>query len=484
MSASCPQCGPGSGQESCKCVPCKQGYYSKQRHGAYTCDTCTDRCSGKLFVEATKHLVQIKDCGISTNRVCHCTKGFYCPEPLNYTCLFNCKPCPRGTFSDEASLAASCKPHTDCDRRGLVTVSEGKATQDRVCDTLLQPRSMNTTPRVSPLHVSHSAPSFPDITHSSRPATEDSVETTYVSSKTEAVLSDTTRDITRTGDYDSHTTQHSSKKTVGHSRVTPHFSSTSDDLFGTPPVSPTTPPGPPDSSGASGTSAVNRPFTRTSVHDLSTRQSAIVGIDSQSSQWLVVLLLLLAVSVLVGCFLWLKSKALKKQLKWTRGLPFGKYAAKKTLGGCNICVPQHQQEADMGGNACLEQLIPLTRDSEGPLRETGAAAQPHPGQGSMQRITVDNNGKGESISNTVGSIFIYSPGMVVLGTNAPERKEEVRQEAEEQHLAFVPQQESPSGSSSGYSSGSSSSCQDSVGLSTQEEDDDKELSYPIPASSK
>lgn len=74
--------------------------------------------------------------------------------------------------------------------------------------------------------------------------------------------------------------------------------------------------------------------------------------------------------------------------------------------------------------------------------------------------------------------------MVVLGTNAPERKEEVRQEAEEQHLAFVPQQESPSGSSSGYSSGSSSSCQDSVGLSTQEEDDDKELSYPIPASSK
>ena len=87
-------------------------------------------------------------------------------------------------------------------------------------------------------------------------------------------------------------------------------------------------------------------------------------------------------------------------------------AAKKTLGGCNICVPQHQQEADMGGNACLEQLIPLTRDSEGPLRETGAAAQPHPGQGSMQRITVDNNGKGESISNTVGE---YHHGLKVWG---------------------------------------------------------------------
>ena len=70
-------------------------------------------CAHLCLAIATKHLVQIKDCGISTNRVCHCSKGFYCPEPLNYTCLFNCKPCPRGTFSDEASLAASCKPHTE-----------------------------------------------------------------------------------------------------------------------------------------------------------------------------------------------------------------------------------------------------------------------------------------------------------------------------------------------------------------------------------
>ena len=160
---------------------------------------------------------------------------------------------------------------------------------------------MNTTPRVSPLHVSHSAPSFPDITHSSRPATEDSVETTYVSSKTEAVLSDTTRDITRTGDYDSHTTQHSSKKTVGHSRVTPHFSSTSDDLFGTPPVLPTTPPGPPDSSGASGTSAANRPFTRTSVHDLSTRQSAIVGIGLSFSFFVFFVLFVCLSQICASC---------------------------------------------------------------------------------------------------------------------------------------------------------------------------------------
>lgn len=75
-----------------------------------------------------------------------------------------------------------------------------------------------------------------------------------------------------------------------------------------------------------------------------------------------------------------------------------------------------------------------------------------------------------------GSIFIYSPGMVVLGTNASERREEMRQEGMERHLSSVPQQESRSTSSSSYP--------DSVGLSTQEEDEDKELSYPIPASGK
>lgn len=62
--------------------------------------------------------------------------------------------------------------------------------------------------------------------------------------------------------------------------------------------------------------------------------------------------------------------------------------------------------------------------------------------------------------------------MVVLGTNASERC----QEGMERHLSSVPQQESRSTSSSSYP--------DSVGLSTQEEDEDKELSYPIPASGK
>lgn len=66
--------------------------------------------------------------------------------------------------------------------------------------------------------------------------------------------------------------------------------------------------------------------------------------------------------------------------------------------------------------------------------------------------------------------------MVVLGTNASERREEMRQEGTEQHLSSRPQQESRSSSSSSYP--------DSVGLSTQEEDEDKELSYPIPASGK
>ncbi|XP_048111351.1 tumor necrosis factor receptor superfamily member 9 isoform X5 [Alosa alosa] len=346
VSGHCP-CEPG--QEHCKCLQCKKDYYRRQRHSRYSCDACTQPCSAK-------HLVEIKACSINTNRVCHCAKGYYCPEPQNFSCVFDCKPCPPGTFSNKTSLDPSCHPHTDCKGRGVIT--EGTATQDRVCVDATTPLSSTT------------------------------------SRSTSGGFSDTLTD--------------------------------------------------------------------------------------SPSQWLVVLMILLVVSVLVGCFLWLKGKALKKQLKWTKGLPFGKYPVTKKVG-YNVCAPSLQQEQqqqlgpDMESDPCVERLIPLSWGSGGPPKETGSAAQPHPG--STQHVTMNNSGRGESISNTVGSIFIYSPGMVVLGTNASDRREEGQQ-------ASVPQQESRSASSSGSSNGFSRSYPDSVGFSTQEEDDNKELSYPIPASGK
>lgn len=74
----------------------------------------------------------------------------------------------------------------------------------------------------------------------------------------------------------------------------------------------------------------------------------------------------------------------------------------------------------------------------------------------------------------VGSIFIYSPGMVILGSNSNEKKEEAETGTEDigedTCLMSVPQQES-------------SSEEDFVRMATQEEFG-KELSIPIPATSK
>lgn len=75
---------------------------------------------------------------------------------------------------------------------------------------------------------------------------------------------------------------------------------------------------------------------------------------------------------------------------------------------------------------------------------------------------------------TVGSIFIYSPGMVILGSNSNEKKEEAETSGEDggevTRLMSVPQQES-------------SFDGDSIRLATQEELG-KELSIPVPATSK
>ncbi|XP_048111348.1 tumor necrosis factor receptor superfamily member 21 isoform X2 [Alosa alosa] len=430
VSGHCP-CEPG--QEHCKCLQCKKDYYRRQRHSRYSCDACTQPCSAK-------HLVEIKACSINTNRVCHCAKGYYCPEPQNFSCVFDCKPCPPGTFSNKTSLDPSCHPHTDCKGRGVIT--EGTATQDRVCVDATTPLSSTTSRSTS----------GGDATTTRLTSTHGRPTTSKSTSGGDA----TTTKLIST--YDSLTT---SKSASGGDSTTNRQVLT----------------GPTNSSVAYDTLKTGR------THGLIKTDSMTGFSDTLTdspSQWLVVLMILLVVSVLVGCFLWLKGKALKKQLKWTKGLPFGKYPVTKKVG-YNVCAPSLQQEQqqqlgpDMESDPCVERLIPLSWGSGGPPKETGSAAQPHPG--STQHVTMNNSGRGESISNTVGSIFIYSPGMVVLGTNASDRREEGQQ-------ASVPQQESRSASSSGSSNGFSRSYPDSVGFSTQEEDDNKELSYPIPASGK
>ncbi|CDQ65791.1 unnamed protein product [Oncorhynchus mykiss] len=136
--SSCPQiCDPEFIIDKCECVRCPDGYYLYMQNGLPKCDRCSDACS------VDQHLTQVKECGRDSNRECHCDSGFFCEIAAQYTCR-RCKPCSPGTFSNKPNLTMSCKPHTDCGHKGMTMVTEGTATQDRLC-AQTSPNSPTTT---------------------------------------------------------------------------------------------------------------------------------------------------------------------------------------------------------------------------------------------------------------------------------------------------------------------------------------------------
>ncbi|KAL0978683.1 hypothetical protein UPYG_G00173860 [Umbra pygmaea] len=104
-----------------------------------------------------------------------------------------------------------------------------------------------------------------------------------------------------------------------------------------------------------------------------------------------------------------------------------------------------------------------------------APAGPLP-PGNIKQVAMEPSG-GESISNTVGSIYIFSPGTVVLGSNKSEKKDGGQDGGEGPTPRSTTQQESLCPLPGGYT------------LSTQEENRKDlsypvtELNYPIPATS-
>lgn len=87
---------------------------------------------------------------------------------------------------------------------------------------------------------------------------------------------------------------------------------------------------------------------------------------------------------------------------------------------------------------------------------------------------MEHNGKGENVSNTVGSIYIISPGMVILGSNSGDKKEEARVCEEDVPLISRPQQES-----------NPPSQEVRIRISAQEEaKEELSLSFPVPATGK
>ncbi|KTG40858.1 hypothetical protein cypCar_00005357, partial [Cyprinus carpio] len=119
----------------------------------------------------------------------------------------------------------------------------------------------------------------------------------------------------------------------------------------------------------------------------------------------------------------------------------------------------------------LETEIPLASSSrEVKGQSTGLMPQP----GAVQQVTMEHNGKGENVNNTVGSIYIYSPGMVILGSNSGDKKEEAGVCEEVVPLINRPQQES-----------NPPSQEVRIRISSQEEaEEDLTLSFPVPATGK
>lgn len=113
-----------------------------------------------------------------------------------------------------------------------------------------------------------------------------------------------------------------------------------------------------------------------------------------------------------------------------------------------------------------------TLETEIPLGSDGREVK---GQSTgLQQVTVEHNGKGENVSNTVGSIYIYSPGMVILGSNSGDKKEEAGVCEEGVPLISRPQQES-----------NPPSQEVRIRISAQEEvKEELSLSFPVPATGK
>ncbi|XP_072522454.1 uncharacterized protein [Salminus brasiliensis] len=433
------QCQSGSMKKNSKCVPCNNEEYWYRRSGVGLCEKCTSRCS------AEDYMVEKTACTKWTKRVCYCKPGFFCPKPTEITCRVPCEPCEKGTFSNKISLERTCQRHSECASPEMLVIAEGSPTQDRVCayptttsnpatTTIHMTTSIPTTTFISTTTSTPMATSIPTTISipksSSTPLTAPSATIPTSTAPEAASIVTPVRPVTSHSKpitlLQQQTTSHSSEGTVPH-RTTRQASSLE---------------------------------TNRSIQTLHAEGSPL---SSHSPSWMLLLLLAVFLLLVVTCLsMKCKGKVLKGKLDWT-GLTFGKYLQ-------HLQKPQAVVCSSASECCSTEMQLPLGSDIRNSARSQGMGPGLCPG--GNQQVTMDHNGKGESISNTVGSIFIYSPGMVVLGSNSKERKEETEEISEEIPLMSVPQQES-----------SLHPQDDSMGVGMQEEFG-KELSFPVPATSK
>ncbi|KAM9536385.1 uncharacterized protein ACWYII_040425 isoform 1-T1 [Salvelinus alpinus] len=461
--SSCPRtCDSGFIINKCKCVPCPDGYYWYKLNGRPKCDFCTEACS------VDRHLTQVKECHRDSNRECHCDRGFFCASTAQYTCR-RCKPCVSGTFSNTANLAMSCKPHTVCGHKGMTMVTEGTASQDRVC-AQTSPASPTTT--------------APPPAHSSKMSLRSAISSGVSTNRELLITRSASQLVLSPEDYPTAPMYKSVDRSSAVLIRSSLFQARRDPSISLPTKLTTRrKPCKVDSDTSPAESASAPPLT-TKDND---SPHLPVPASRQSPPSLPLLLLivgLLGVTLLlVGYFVGCRRRSLESMHKW-KGPIFGKYICKESLRGsykaweCQPC-PAALQTASYKQAKLPQERIPhleaqnlLGRETGGDPRREATGSQP---PGGMQNVSVDPSG-GENISNIVGSIYIYSPGTVVLGSNKSEREgDQGESRGEGCPLTSKPQQESsyplPWGSALGPER-----------MSTPK-DTCKELSYPVPATS-
>nr|XP_029542855.1 uncharacterized protein LOC115145459 [Oncorhynchus nerka] len=350
----------------------------------------------------------------------------------------------------------SCKPHTDCGHKGMTMVTEGTATQDRVC-AQTSPNSPTTT---APPTVHSSEIGF----HSSTSSGVSTTRKPLIIASPSGLVGSTSPDAFPIATIDTSadpspallTRPSLSQAQSEPSTSLPTRKQVTEHSFFDPNTKLTTRRNPSKvDSNTSPAESASAPLT-TDDNDSPHLSATDTGPSPSTLPWLLLIGGLLGVVVLlVVYFVRCKERSLKSLDKWKGpvfGINMASYIqAQPPQESCPYPEAQHLLGSETGGN---------------PRQD---------GPGVMKQVTVDHSG-GENISNTVGSIYIYSPGTVVLGYNKSERKvDQVESGVEGCPLTRTPQQESSCPLPEGLALGPER-------MSTQEETC-KELRYPIPVTS-
>ncbi|KAG7318817.1 hypothetical protein KOW79_017291 [Hemibagrus wyckioides] len=495
--AACQLSCPHGFQKDCTCKKCPSGQFWSQMNGRGMCKKCQTPCT------QMKNLMEITACTDNTDRSCKCKPGYYCESPVSGTCRRDCEPCING-FTDTSNLNTSCWPYRDCERLRMVVISEGTPTADRVCgykathkletqtsdklfttkktdmkdttnktdmldtknktdmldttnktdmldttnktdmlDTTNKTDMLDTKNKTDMLDTKNKTDMLDTTNKTDMPDTTKKMDTPYITNKTDTPDTTKKRDApdmpyakkeprvldTTSKMYTSDTSYNITQRPLSSTHTT-HIIQSSD--------SPTV------TSVASETTAVSG-------------QSADIEGSDQSSEpptkttWIILCVFLLGLCLLLYLFRKCKRRSIKYKLECA-GRVFARYPG----------FP----------NSNTETLLPTSN-----VTNTGREVREVQGQGcspgKIQQVNMEHVGKADGINNNIGSIVIYSPGMVILGSNSSEKKEEAETSSEDAsevtRLMSVPQQESSS--------------EEDIRLATQEELG-KELSIPVPATSK